>query len=836
MDISPISISNSPQSAQGDSSQDDSWYSNPANFFNAIGRPTPMLPSAANVRAEAKTRATAIFHNYELLNGILSRHESTIQKRWTKKSRQQKTSILLKAWPGMPPNHRPDYEAFRKAGSRSQFRAKSGKDAFMWPYINQEDLSQTHPLLLLLNARGRNIPSHFAAADSEAMRLGIICEAIERPFLNEHTMMLHRVTAAEDYGELIAWDDHPDAFDWMYTQKQFSPGDGLVILEAQDKLMKFLVDCCQVILHDIDKDQLISSTYPTQPEPPQRTERELCGFESLALMAAEAPYRVPAQIDFRRIESLLAAKTRAAEDHLWALREDPTYFRQHLLDAQEHRQELIKDTNARSHPTLAPGRKGLFWARVIGNVLFDAYLELEIFSELHQQAKELVSLQKKYELIISPMDDLPQEYMVALLTFRHFLQQTVKGPLAQLKQEVVASPPMRKFFVRLPPIDNASSVISVKSKGLNMTKVQSQLLYLLRTLWEDDQNLFLLRLSCVVDELERLLLSENAASDLISNNVARTISNISIISQCLHQLEIYQPWAQNFEEAATDMKTDLEKAFVRKSKPWAQIHASLSDANVAKAANLADPLLETFSYPFHKPRSKENVDKLRRAEKNLDMFWNEVDRLTHSGCSMFRGCAVHNLLLQAHLLQRTPEWIEQPASQNIIAIPVVEQPLSSLYFGLWDNRSQEQATTDARAKGIKTKVKTKGTISQQMEALEIVEPSREEEDNNSQPCFRVDNRALKVFRTLFFNSDITSTPGEIPWNDFVHTMVSVGFVARKLYGSVWQFSPAEIDVQGSIQFHEPHPRGKISFMIARRHGRRLTRAYGWTGDMFVLNK
>ncbi|PNP44481.1 hypothetical protein TGAMA5MH_03786 [Trichoderma gamsii] len=533
MDSSSI-FHNDSQSTEDDTSSTNSFYSNPINFFNAIGRPAPKLPSAVEVRAEAKERATAIFDNYELLNGILIRHESTIQRRWTKKNRQQRINILLKAWPGMTPNHRPDYEAFRRAGSELQIIAKSEKDSFMWPYINQEDLSKTQPLLLLLDARGREIPSSFAAADYEAMHLGIVSEAIERSFLNEYTMILHRVTVAEEYGKLISWDDHPDAFDWMYTQKQFSPGDGLIILEAQNRLMKFLVDCCQHILHDIDKGQLISSTYSIQPEPTLRSRNESCGFESLALMAAEAPYRVPAQLDFGRIESLLAAKTRAAEDHLWALREDPTYFRQHLLDAQEHRQELIKDTYDRPHPTLNPRRIHLFRARVVGNVLAEAYLELEFYSELYQQAQELGSLRRKYESKISQLDDLPREYMVALLTFRHFIVQTVKGHMGQLKQAVVASPPMRSFYVRTPPTDETSSQMCIVSKGVKMTKIQGQLIYLLKTLWEDDRNLFLLRLSCVVDELGRLLLSKPTASNLISNNIASTISNIAIASQCLH--------------------------------------------------------------------------------------------------------------------------------------------------------------------------------------------------------------------------------------------------------------------------------------------------------------
>ncbi|SMR60340.1 unnamed protein product [Zymoseptoria tritici ST99CH_3D1] len=75
--------------------------------------------------------------------------------------------------------------------------------------------------------------------------------------------------------------------------------------------------------------------------------------------------------------------------------------------------------------------------------------------------------------------------------------------------------------------------------------------------------------------------------------------------------------------------------------------------------------------------------------------------------------------------------------------------------------------------------------------------------------------------------------GDVPWLDFVHAMVATGFEAEKLYGPVWNFRPTKLDVERSIQFHEPHPSGKIAYRVCRGHGRRLNRAYGWTGDNFV---
>jgi hypothetical protein len=97
-------------------------------------------------------------------------------------------------------------------------------------------------------------------------------------------------------------------------------------------------------------------------------------------------------------------------------------------------------------------------------------------------------------------------------------------------------------------------------------------------------------------------------------------------------------------------------------------------------------------------------------------------------------------------------------------------------------------------------------------------------------------RAFKVFSILFHTPSQSDQPGEIPWSDFLNAMASTGFSPQKLYGSVWQFTPTELDVERSIQFHEPHPQSKIPYRVARRFGRRLQRAYGWHGGMFVLNK
>jgi hypothetical protein len=67
-------------------------------------------------------------------------------------------------------------------------------------------------------------------------------------------------------------------------------------------------------------------------------------------------------------------------------------------------------------------------------------------------------------------------------------------------------------------------------------------------------------------------------------------------------------------------------------------------------------------------------------------------------------------------------------------------------------------------------------------------------------------------------------------------MASTGFKAEKLADSKWQLTPTKLDVEGGIQFHEPHTSPKIPFRHARIFGRRLLRAYGREGDMFQLTE
>ncbi|KAJ5722604.1 hypothetical protein N7488_000639 [Penicillium malachiteum] len=319
---------------------------------------------------------------------------------------------------------RPDFFEYRKGSPEKHGDALYAQRAcFMWPYINQEDLLTKNVLPLFMNARGRHPPSYFAAADNRAMRLGFITGTFTSITLCQHIMILNGMTEnTREYGKLMPWPGHPTVLNLVKEHKEFMPGEVILVLKVQERVLTFLIECCEQILHDIPKSDLTSETFPVLPEPQFKPESEITGFEALGAMTATAPYRVSSQLNLGMIESLLATRASAAENHLWALREDPGYFAASLLDLKDHRLETMKDTMGNDHPiqNSSHGRE-ILWGRIIGFTVSKAYLEFEVFSELSRQAKNLASLQKTHTDVISSSKDLPLDYLEALLRFKFFV-------------------------------------------------------------------------------------------------------------------------------------------------------------------------------------------------------------------------------------------------------------------------------------------------------------------------------------------------------------------------------------------------------------------------------
>ncbi|KAI1385635.1 uncharacterized protein F4822DRAFT_445551 [Hypoxylon trugodes] len=719
--------------------------------------------------------------------------------------------------------HGPDMEALRKRKTPDIHY----REYFLWPHINIEDLSQPNILPLLLNSRSRNYPSEFSGADEAAFQLGRDFSVIVPIYLEGYTMIMNAPANIEDYGKLIPSSKYSQAFSWFCTSQQYSVGEGLLVLEIQERLLGFLVDCSKSILHDIPAEILISDTFPVQanPGPPSNG-----GLNSLSIMAAEAPYRVPANLDLARLESLLEARMSAAEDHLWALREDPNYFSENIFDEKEHQEEVIKDSNGETHPEIKPGCDSIFWVRVITGVLLAALINLEVFSELHRQARNLRDLQKKHEHEMEVGKDLPQEYLLALLQFRWYATQVTQGPVKKLSGEFPASPQLRKYHVRHPSEKNAEMKADIK-----LNDIESKLLGLLRTLWPDYYSSLIMGIAPLfLNELERLIGAEKPTSELISRHNAAIIGDINILTQCVDQVNMYLPWARTFDYELRKHETDVRKAYSDGIKRWGGIVAPFSGENLSKLTKLCNPSDRRFYYSIEGRRTKDNVEMLQKAEDNLAKLWGVVDQLIHDNCPNLHGTKIEQFLSQIHNVRRIPEWIDRKS--DIIQKPEKEAPStnegsqygpsSTIYIGVpaesADKLEHKKPTTKTKGVPNPTQPSTNGDTEE--EGGDVIEAS-----------ISLDPKSLRVFGIMLSDPAETSNPGEIAWKDLLHAMTATElFEVQKLTGSIWEFR--RTDGPRKILLHKPHPRPKIPITIAKIFAARFQKMFGRTKETFVLKE
>lgn len=797
-------------------------------------RPFPKAVFVRRVQHEAKEMSAQIFTQYHFLHDILSRHEMTIQRRWGKKKLQQRQKLLLEVWPDMSEKHRPDVDALRRRQKHGKPTARD-KDALMWPYINQEDLCARSNVLLLLNTRGRHPPSRFARADLEAMILGQQSNAIQKSFLDHHTMVLN-VESESEYGKLIAWTGDDTAFQWFKNRRQFAVDEGLMILECQVRLLKFLVDLTKTLLHDIPESALLDDTYPRQLAPMLASTHEGDGIVSLPMLVVETSYRPPFDLDLNRIQTMLAAQASAKSDHRWSMKEDPGYFAECVMLYSEHRPEHIIGINGGIHPWLEKGITGMFGGMVLQDVVNRTHEEADLFLALQLQAKSFQDVHSKHDVLLNDHQPVLDEYIKECMGLENGLQKMKKLKLEELKYCAASSPDLRACFVRELPDDPGEPRFRIQINDcLRPDDARNDLIYILRTMWEAGSDLQVVHLHVFVDELERLVRSESQVKPFVSSFVAEIIDDLGVIAECLRQVYLHMQYLYMHRHMAVPegFMVYLQDALLPDRTGWHGTHYDARMLPLFEALNtLGDPADGKFHYPADKRRTRDTVEALRKAEWHLDVFWTGIYRI------MPQTGDFREKMHQYSQVQRTPKWVEA-ATEHVSSRPISgtqEVPLSEIYADL-ESRTSATISDGLEVEKRKPKIKTKGVPNPNLAQGETIDELDTPGAQEHQTIISVNRRAFKTFRALFFDPSVTSAAGEVPWKDFLHAMTSIGFSAEKLWGSAWQFEPVAVDsAKTPIQFHEPHPEPKIRWQYARTIGRRLGLSYGWSSSTFVVEE
>lgn len=328
---------------------------------------------------------------WEMLHNIVIRHEPAIVAAWEKKSTKRRLAILTTAWGDKIPEHkRPDWWFF--VSSFAEFNkgdivaedflfGKSSKKgtALTYPYINEVHLVQKKALPLLINSRGRGGPDSFYQFNVRETNIGRFIDAVLIPDLQGFRI---DVTNEMNYGEIIP---STSTFHAYYL----TAGETLMAMKIHERVMKFLIRCCQLILN---QDNLQVLTGPNIPIPPQVEPARKAGWFDVANTIWEAPFVIPTPFNSGMIVDYLTVRASAAEDHVWDLRENPGYFAAKVMEWSEHQRERMYFTDEKD--ILETGTPK-FWNIVIREVIADAFESLVVwrilldqYSPIHERQAE----------------------------------------------------------------------------------------------------------------------------------------------------------------------------------------------------------------------------------------------------------------------------------------------------------------------------------------------------------------------------------------------------------------------------------------------------------------
>jgi len=333
--------------------------------------------------------------------------------------------------------------------------------------------------------------------------------------------------------------------------------------------------------------------------------------------------------------------------------------------------------------------------------------------------------------------------------------------------------------------------------------------------------------------------------------MSSAFSEVVFTSNVMKQWTGFLPWGARFKHitsASHPVSFAIDLSCVRVT--W-DLHSA------KKIVKIELPVAESLHCPTETPVTTENIDSLRRAEKNVDEFWQSVDNyfLQRDGESLLD--VLRRYSNESRKLHRTPKYdsspcekeperdsslcekqLQQPKAKLELKVPEVDPHLGNRVLDFTPERIPR-----FRWKELPVKVKTRGRaeVPQSLATPSIeTDAAGDSQPGEDAPPLRLpmlSQQDIGMFSSLFYLQGRRRTQGEIPWIDFRHGMAAMGFAAEKADGSAWLFTPVKFDdsrtCNRKIDVHEPHPSGKIPFNQMRELGRRFNRVYGWTGEFFA---
>ncbi|KAL1649351.1 hypothetical protein SLS61_006459 [Didymella pomorum] len=337
-----------------------------------------------------------------------------------------------------------------------------------------------------------------------------------------------------------------------------------------------------------------------------------------------------------------------------------------------------------------------------------------------------------------------------------------------------------------------------------------------------------------IEKVDLLLQRSAMAKRMLTGRLLNLLTDLSIVIESVRQIHL---WLRSLDAETGKIDGHTCKLEMRAEDAAFFAWYEALDEGFTPPLSLITPVKEKLPYPEHKKRTSKIGAIMRESENRLDRFWSSVDTHFKKKTGATQHGAIHDSLEGSDAMYGTAPWVDS-SKTPLRPATVSDRPHQPILEVLHDRSAQVTGTFDRSFVMHKVKPKTRGVADTRLEAMEdlLIQPV-DSSVQETKSTFQVRKRAHKVFRALFSSS--LEGAGEVQkslkWIDFTYAMNGIGFSVERLQGSAWQFTPGpNISTERGIHFHAPHPDSDITYVIAKRMGRRLGRVYGWHGDTFQL--
>lgn len=789
--------------------------------------------------------------------------ELSILKRWRAGAAKRK-EFLEQAQPGIYPVAHPLIDIVSH-GQMKLNDQRSHRASYLLPYVNLEDLStDSANLIRLLHHRISYSPDEWVHFDNGQLqppwKQGAFAEKSADGCITMRG--LH-------YGK---WKDFDPAA--VHNGDAYGAPRGLMILEAQQLLMSFLLKLVHVILKDANpsnpqENQAIGVAAATTTNFDltgcskwirfiEADQRRDCPWLSFAALYSQEPYSRPPHFDIDAMIDIVKDKTQEAQDELWLLQTDLGYFYELL---KRHEREWfdsvpgVKELNVFSPKEKMDNIGFLMTVKVL--------IQARDWQWLLEACLTTKRLMEDSKARNSEGGSLASEYESSLCGLEYFLRN------AQIWYQDSLSRLFRKSQA-------FQSIMEVKATGKDQQNnwalgfgfrdysqlyQKDRLGWCLYNLTKDPKDLYTFERSVVLQQLEKFLETcPRQEIERIDQEMYKCISHIAAVERMLSILGLHRP--STFLTRNPFHLSRSIRAF--------QVHAFL-DVRPTKMTcadmDLSSALESSTNFRMPTGRRDEHwLAQRDRAYQNLSDLWKKA---RHAYQQILRSSTVPQKLIEPELammkqgdspenkarldLERQQilgrlEAVKRKAMAESATPPKDFASAFNAQHNLPDYRTQQPA---------KEKTKTRPDITSASAVLHAKYAAAfanlaldEETDKAEKPpptlyTFKRNSTEFQTLSSMFpdRSKGIEEAGKTMDWLDFVSTMKALGFTAEHRGGSSFTFKgairlphdPSNLHKR-SIGVHMPHPSTEMGPILLQSLGRRCNRRFGWQRGNFAAEE